>query len=109
MEYTTRNKGKHKIYELVGSLDIYSASKMKKEINTVIDDEEIESLILDMSKVTHMDSSGIALIANLQKKMKTAGSKFALLKVTNDIMAVLRLSSLDNFFTIYASENEIPS
>ena len=107
MEYTTKNKGAHKIFELVGSLDIYSASKMKKEINTIIDDEEVESLVLDMGKVTHMDSSGIALIANLQKKMKTAGSKFALLNVTNDIMAVLRLSSLDNFFTIHASEADL--
>ncbi|MCB1179832.1 MAG: STAS domain-containing protein [Leptospiraceae bacterium] len=107
MEYTTRNKGPHKIYELVGSLDIYSASKMKKEINAVIDEEEIDSLVLDMAKVTHMDSSGIALIANLQKKMKSSGSKFALLNVTNDIMAVLRLSSLDNFFTIFSSEADL--
>jgi anti-sigma B factor antagonist len=107
MEFTSKNKGVHKIFELVGSLDIYSASKMKKEINTVVDEEEIDSLVLDMSKVTHMDSSGIALIANLQKKMKTGGSKFALLNVTNDIMAVLRLSSLDNFFTIYQSEADL--
>ncbi|MCB1143540.1 MAG: STAS domain-containing protein [Leptospiraceae bacterium] len=107
MEYTIRDKGIHKIYELVGSLDIYSASKMKKEINAVLDEDDIDSLVLDMSKVTHMDSSGIALIANLQKKMKTAGSKFALLNVTNDIMAVLRLSSLDNFFTIYNSETDL--
>ncbi len=107
MEFTTKTKGKHKIFELVGSLDIYSASKMKKEINAVVDEEEIESLVLDMAKVTHMDSSGIALLANLQKKMKTEGSKFALLNVTNDIMAVLKLSSLDNFFTIYQSEAEL--
>ncbi|HNI98488.1 MAG TPA: STAS domain-containing protein, partial [Leptospiraceae bacterium] len=84
MEFTKKDHGAHKIFELKGSLDIYSASKMKKEINAIIDEDEIESLILDMSQVTHMDSSGIALIANLQKKMKTAGSKFALLKVTND-------------------------
>jgi anti-anti-sigma factor len=107
MEFTTKTKGKHKIFELVGSLDIYSASKMKKEINAVVDEQEIESLVLDMAKVTHMDSSGIALLANLQKKMKTEGSKFALLNVTNDIMAVLKLSSLDNFFTIYQSEAEL--
>jgi anti-anti-sigma factor len=107
MEFTTKTKGKHKIFELVGSLDIYSASKMKKEINAVVDEQEIESLVLDMAKVTHMDSSGIALLANLQKKMKTEGSKFALLNVTSDIMAVLKLSSLDNFFTIYQSEAEL--
>jgi anti-anti-sigma factor len=54
-----------------------------------------------------MDSSGIALLANLHKKMKSTGNTFALLSVTNDIMAILRLSSLDSFFTIYSSEDEI--
>lgn len=107
MDFTQRNKGSNRIIELSGNLDIYSASKMKKEINKVIDDEEIESLVLDMAKVSHMDSSGIAMLANLQKKMKNDGFKFALLNVTADIMAVLRLSSLDNFFTIYKAESEI--
>lgn len=107
MEFTMKTIGNHKVFELVGSLDIYSASKMKKEINAILEDEEVDSLVLDMSKVTHMDSSGIALLANLQKKMKSEGSKFALLKVTNDIMAVLKLSSLDNFFTILPSEDAL--
>ena len=107
MDFVQRNKGSHRIIELSGSLDIYSASKMKKEINKMIDDEGLESLILDMGKVSHMDSSGIAMLANLQKKMKGEGFKFALLNVTADIIAVLRLSSLDNFFTIYKSESEI--
>jgi anti-sigma B factor antagonist len=107
MDYNVRAKGTHKIFQLVGSLDIYSASKMKKDINAVLESEDIASLVLDMSKVTHMDSSGIALVANLQKKQKTDGAKFALMSVTNDIMAVLRLSSLDNFFTIYGSEADL--
>ena len=45
MEYTIRDKGIHKIYELVGSLDIYSASKMKKEINAVLDEDDIDSYL----------------------------------------------------------------
>ncbi|MEM7179902.1 MAG: STAS domain-containing protein [Spirochaetota bacterium] len=107
MNFEQSNKGDHKIIKLSGNLDIYSASKMKKEINKLIDDEEVESLIMDMGQVSHMDSSGIAMLANLQKRMKSDDLAFALLNVTNDIMAVLRLSSLDNFFTIYQSEDEI--
>jgi anti-anti-sigma factor len=107
MELKVRNLNKSKIFQLVGSLDIYTASKVKKEITQIIDDEESESVILDMANVNHMDSSGIALLANIQKKMKSGGNKFGLLAPTNDIMAVLKLSSLDSFFTIYNSESEI--
>ena len=83
---------------------IYTASKVKKEITQIIDEEECESVVFDMSEVQHMDSSGIALLANIQKKMKSGGNKFALLAPTNDIMGVLKLSSLDSFFTIYQNE-----
>ena len=68
MELKVRNHDKSKIFQLVGSLDIYTASKVKKEITQIIDDEESESVILDMANVNHMDSSGIALLANIQKK-----------------------------------------
>ncbi len=107
MDFKTRVKNSHTIIELQGSLDIYTASKMKKQITALIEEEELDSLVLDMSKVTHMDSSGIALLANLQKKMKSNNSNFALLSCTSDIMAVLKLSSLDSFFTIYNSEGEL--
>ena len=107
MELKIRNHGNSKIFQLVGSLDIYTASKVKKEITQIIDDEETELVILDMANVNHMDSSGIALLANIQKKMKSAGNRFGLLTPTNDIMAVLKLSSLDSFFTIYNNEAEI--
>jgi anti-sigma B factor antagonist len=65
----------------------------------------VKSLALDMSKVPHMDSSGIAMLAFFHKKMKQAGSQFSLIQVTNDIMAILRLSSLDTYFTILPSED----
>lgn len=107
MDFDKKMKGDHLIIKLSGNLDIYSASKMKKAINKMIDDDEIESLVMDMGQVSHMDSSGIAMLANLQKRMKSDDLQFALLSVTNDIMAVLRLSSLDNFFKIYQSEDEI--
>lgn len=107
MELKTRTRDKHHIFDLSGSLDIYTASKVKKEVTQKIDDEEPESVIFNMGKVNHMDSSGIALLANIQKKMKSTGNKFALLAPTSDIMAVLKLSSLDTFFTIIQTENDI--
>lgn len=104
MEYKRRLKGEHVIYELKGNLDIYTAPKVKKDINMAVDKEKIKSLTIDMSQVPHMDSSGIALLAFLHKKMKAAGNQFNLLSVTNDIIAILRLSSLDSYFSILSSE-----
>jgi anti-sigma B factor antagonist len=105
MEFKRRAKGEHIIYELNGNLDIYSAPKAKKDITMFVDKEKIKSLVIDMSKVPHMDSSGIAMLAFFHKKMKQTGSLFYLIHVTNDIMSILRLSSLDSYFTILTSED----
>ena len=75
MELKFREKGKHKIVRLIGSMDIYTASKVKKEITQIIDDEECESVVFDMSEVHHMDSSGIAMLSNIKKKNKSSGNK----------------------------------
>jgi anti-sigma B factor antagonist len=107
MEVKRRAKGEHTIYELAGNLDIYSAPKVKKDITMFVDKEKVKSLALEMSKVPHMDSSGIAMLAFFHKKMKQSGSTFTLINVTNDIMAILRLSSLDSYFSIIASEDAL--
>lgn len=107
MEIKKRAKGKHVIYALEGNLDIYSAPAVKKQINMAVDKEKISSLTIDMANVPHMDSSGIALLAFLHKKMKAAGHQFALLSITNDIMTILRLSSLDSYFSILSSEDSL--
>ena len=73
----------------------------------MIEEENIKSLIFDMSEVNYFDSSGIALIANLRKRMMDREGKFALLAISYEIKSVLQLASMDRFFTIYANEEEI--
>jgi anti-sigma B factor antagonist len=107
MEISFRDKGKNKIIQFVGNLDIYSSSILKKKALSVIEEEEVTSFVFDMSKINYFDSSGIALIANLRKRMLDRNGKFALLSISYEIKSVLQLASMDRFFTIYASEDEI--
>lgn len=108
MGYTVRTKGEHTIVAIDGEVDLYSVAGLRKEILKLIDDD-ISSLVIDMANLRYMDSSGIALMANLQKKMKANKGKdtFALLNVNGDIMEVLKLAALENFFIIYESEAQL--
>ena len=94
------------IVSIEGEVDLYSVAELRKEILKLIDDN-ISCLIIDMSKLNYMDSSGIALMANLKKKMKAKEKKFGLLHVSDDIMDVLKLAALEKFFNIYKDESEI--
>ena len=107
MEYTINEDGKHKVIALKGELDLYKTGKLKRELLEAIGDE-ISSLVIDMTELKYMDSSGIALMAFLQKHARGKSGTFAFLKVNSEIMNVLKLAALDNFFKIYESMDQIP-
>lgn len=106
MEISFRTRERIKYYGLQELRYLHITRNKKKAIST-IEEEEVESLIFDMSEVNYFDSSGIALIANLRKRMMDREGKFALLAISYEIKSVLQLASMDRFFTIYANEEEI--
>jgi anti-sigma B factor antagonist len=107
MPFSQKQVKKHTVIIPEGSLDIYSAPNMKKEIHSLIEDG-VDSLVFDLKNIRLIDSSGIALLANLQKKMKSEEGSFHLINVNKDVEVILKLSSLDKFFQILPDEDSLP-
>ncbi len=63
--------------------------------------------MIDMKNLSHMDSSGIALLANLQKQIRSNSGSFYMMNVNDDIKNVLKLAALDKFFNILDSEADL--
>lgn len=55
---------------LYGELDHHSAKELMKKISRSIDDYLPRVCILDFSELTFMDSSGIAIILRVYRKMR---------------------------------------
>lgn len=100
-----KSSGKHRIITISGEVNLYSVSKLRKDIMVHV--ENAESIVINMKSLTHMDSSGIALLANLQKKVKSAGGSFHLMQVNEDIKNVLKLAALDKFFTLIENVEDL--
>ena len=107
MNIEFRDLGKHKIIAVEGEVDLYNVGELKKTIYEIIDDGEVESLIIDMKEISYIDSSGIGALVAGKKKMKVANGNFALLNISEDVLNILKLATLDKFFTIYDSEAAI--
>lgn len=109
MSFELSTEGPHKVLKISGELNLYNVSKLRNEIYKFIDENEnLKSVVMDMIDVSMMDSSGIALLTHLQRKIKDGGSSFFLVNLNNTIMTTLRLSSLDRYFQIFHSISEIP-
>jgi anti-sigma B factor antagonist len=88
-----------------GEIDLYNVSDFKKELfkHTAGSYGEV---IIDLSGVTYMDSSGIGALVAGHKKMKNISGKFYLLNIHEDVFNILKLATLDKFFNILEDEDD---
>lgn len=107
MEIRFRELGKYKVIEVIGDVDLYNVSELKQAIFNLVEKEDLPSLVIDMKETNYLDSSGIGALVAGQKKIKLKGGTFALLYIKDEVLNVLKLATLDQFFTIYENENEI--
>ncbi len=106
MDIEFRDYGEHKIIAVSGEVDLYNVSDLKKALFSVTDGK-YSSVIVDMKNVNYMDSSGIGALVAGQKKMKAHNGKFALINIHDDVLNILKLATLDKFFKIYDTEEDL--
>ena len=95
------NSGRLTVH-LSGELDHHGARQTMVEIIDRIDLNLPRSLVLDMSGLTFMDSSGIAVVLKSYKSMKELGGKMLVVNVPRQAMKVLDASGIQRIISISA-------
>jgi stage II sporulation protein AA (anti-sigma F factor antagonist) len=80
---------------LSGELDHHAAKKILREINDCTDEIVPTVCILDMSGVTFMDSSGIAVALGLYRKMNEVGGKMSVRGASPQAMKIFGAAGLE--------------
>ncbi|MGK7752778.1 MULTISPECIES: STAS domain-containing protein [unclassified Roseovarius] len=81
-------------------IDAASAIRFKDEMRTLTD-EGPEHVVLDLSGVTFVDSSGLGAIVASMKQLGD-GRRLDLAGLTPDVAKVFRLTRMDSIFAIHA-------
>jgi anti-sigma B factor antagonist len=104
MDITTRASGEIVILDITGEIDLYNAPEIKDIINKMIEDQKY-NVIINLEKVSYIDSSGIgALISSLSNLKKYQGG-LKIINVYASVKKVFELTKLTSFFEIYDSED----
>jgi len=106
MEIEFKDIGEHKVISISGEVDLYNVSELKKALFSVTDGS-YSSVVVDLKDVNYMDSAGIGALVAGQKKMRAHNGKFVLMNIHDDVLNILKLATLDKFFTIYESEEDL--
>ncbi|MDD2619848.1 MAG: anti-sigma F factor antagonist [Syntrophomonadaceae bacterium] len=95
------------IVKVKGELDLLIAEKLREEIDRKLIDHQIKNLILNLEKVTFIDSSGLGLIIGRYKKISALNGKMYIVGAKPAIEKILFFSGINKLVPIYRGEQDI--
>ena len=91
---------------LCGEIDHCAAEGLRNEIEMQIVRQNAMRLILDFSQVTFMDSSGVAVILRLHKRMRDMGGRIWVENPRAQPLRVIDISGVDRIVKICTTIKE---
>jgi anti-sigma B factor antagonist len=104
MKHEVIKKQGTSIVVLKGDVDLESSPAAREILLKSVDGAG--TVLVDLSSVTYIDSSGVASLVEALQAAKRNGGKFALVAASEPTRRVLELARLDKVFTMYASVDE---
>ena len=104
MTHTVTTRGKLQILALSGEIDMQSSPAVRQLILDLV--KKKTAVVIDLSAVKYMDSSGVATLVEGLQNAKKLGQSFVLAAPSGSVLGVIKLARLDKVFRIVASVAE---
>jgi anti-sigma B factor antagonist len=101
MTHSVREERGVLVVSFQGEVDLEYSPKARRVLLDSV--ERGRDVLVDLSKVTYIDSSGVANLVEAFQLSRQSGKGFALVSVNAAALRVLQLARLDKVFTIHAS------
>jgi anti-sigma B factor antagonist len=89
------------LLKLAGEIDLHYSPQVREQILASL--KAGRPLLIDLSGVSYIDSSGIASLVEGFQTAKTARLGYGLLNISSTTLQVLTLTRLDKIFALYDS------
>ena len=105
MSLNIEDKGKARVVKLEGKLDVNLSVSIESELDALIESGSI-NLILEISKVEYLSSSGIGVFINMMRKIKDKNGRLVLASVPDVIKKILKTVDLEDLLEVFASVDD---
>jgi anti-sigma B factor antagonist len=106
MEIGVETRGNHvALIELEGRLDLLSAVDVKQKLAEVVG-EGHHRLVVDLHKVSFVDSSGLGALISGLKAARVAGGDLRLARADKQVRYILEILTLDRVLRPHATVEE---
>jgi len=94
-----RQDGENVVAILTGEIDMHRAPQVTNAIGSLLESRP-RRVIIDLSEVSYMDSSGVGTLVHLFRQVKANESKLVLVGPGRRVRSIFEITRLDEFFTI---------
>ena len=85
-----------------GEININTSPELKKHFEK----QTLKKIVVDLERVTYVDSSGLATLVELLKKTKVRGGSLGLSGMPDKIKSLFEITKLDKLFSVFPSQQE---
>ena len=84
-----------------GAIDLHVSPELRASLRSIIDDEKPKRLVVDLSQVPYIDSSGIAVLIGAMQSLEHEGGVFLLAGAQDGVQMILESAKLDQYFRLF--------
>jgi len=97
---TAMPKTEPSILPLEGEIDLHVSPQIGTSLANLIA-KKPSQLVVDLSKVSYIDSSGLAVLIEAMQNVGSYGGKFALCGLQESVRPIFEIARLDQVFRIF--------
>ena len=90
------------IFQIDGEINISTSPELKKHFEKKL----IKKVVIDLEKVSYIDSSGLATLVELLKKTKSQSGNLGLSGMSDKVKSLFEITKLDRLFPIFPNQQE---
>ena len=90
------------VYVVNGEINISTSPDLKKQFEK----QPAKKIVVDLEKVSYIDSSGLATLVEILKKTKLAGGSLGLSGMSDKVKSLFEITKLDKLFLVCRSQDE---
>ena len=88
------------VFPLEGDIDLHVSPAASESLNAMIK-KKPERIVIDLSRVTYIDSAGIAVLILAMQEVEAYGGKFFLSGLQETLRSIFETSRLERVFRIF--------
>lgn len=106
LELSTRRLGDRAVVSVSGEVDLETATQLGEHALDAVRTVS-PRIVLDLTDVTFMDSTGLKVLVSVDRRAQLAGGSVVLVGAAPPVLRILTLTGLDQVFTLLASIEDL--